>query len=161
MKSTRDRQGATVYEGDYVECITTHYPSIRCGERRRVRFIDDHGNVVLRNDSSPVGESQYAPRYFVRASQHNPQHKKDKIEMKVNAPLYIAIEVGYSAMADVSSNIGQHALAMLRPMADTSGSALKERVRQRILAHPHERWLILSGTTIAETSQPPVVFRDA
>lgn len=43
-------------------------------------------------------------------------------------------------------------------MADISIQQLTERVRQRIIANPAEQWLILSATTLAKMSVPPVQF---
>lgn len=45
-------------------------------------------------------------------------------------------------------------------IADVHPVALKERLKNRLSQFPHERWLILSGNTIAETTPHPV-FRSA
>ena len=66
--------------------------------------------------------------------------------------------------SEVSKRITTHGLfgvesVYCNVMADPSQSVLKEKLRARISSFPHEKWLILSGNTVAEKSEPPVRFR--
>ncbi len=154
-----DFMGDRIYVGDYVECRIDHYASIRRGERRRVQAIED-GNVVLNNNGSPYGTSQYRVCNFKLAGRHHAWHynHKEADNMPKNT-LYAALEIGdlsYEQCAAMA-NSEQNRLRCMR--ADTSFASLKEWINQRIRANPDERWLILSGTVLAEISAPPVTFR--
>lgn len=139
--------------GDLVRCIVGHYTSIKRGEIRRVVSVDDYGNIVLRNRLSPNGKSTYCVWNFAlykRKSAIDAGWRKNM--------LHIAVQIDegqdWNKLADMIND--RHRPTM---MAETSASAIKERVRQRVIAYPNERWLILSGNTIGEISSPPVRFR--
>ena len=87
--------------------------------------------------------------------------------------LHIAIKIpdegwNYQAMASSITNWGHPSSAVAdgtpithpdNLLADVTLSALKERIKARIHRNPDERWLLLSGNTIAESAAPPVSFR--
>jgi len=147
-----DCDGKPMYVGDYVECRTDGYPSMPMGQRRRIQEIVN-GCIVLANNTE-YGYSNYTPTNFRRASQHSPQHKKEQKVM-----LHIAIRTtpnfDYAALAIALNDV----TAPIHFLADTSQDALKEKLRVRIGLHPDEKWLILSGNTIAEMASPPIRFR--
>lgn len=62
----------------------------------------------------------------------------------------------YQVLATYTNNEGVGAEDIL---AATSDTILRERVAARINKFPEERWLILQGNVVAETSAPPVNFR--
>jgi hypothetical protein len=79
-----------------------------------------------------------------------------------NRMLHLAIKIpegwGYNELATSIDRMvpphGGHPM-----IADTSASALKEKVRDAIRRDPDARYLMLSGNTVAEMSAPPVTFR--
>lgn len=81
--------------------------------------------------------------------------------------LHIAIKVrpgeNYDTLASTLTCIGNGSykpdLLADALIADVTPHALKERLKARVMRNPDERWLMLSGNTIAETSMPPVSFR--
>lgn len=79
-------------------------------------------------------------------------------EKEAETMLHLAVRVengqNYQSIAN-SVNIKK----FVPTMADITLSALKERIRARINQNPDERWLIVSGNTIAENSAPPVAYR--
>lgn len=160
----RDYKGCRIYVGDHVECLTFQYASIDQNERRRVQRIEGE-NIVLHNGYSPHGTSQYRPRNFRLAGRHHPYHARSQLNElqgeKMSKPvLYIAVQIGNAPYNEIAALINDNP-SKLATFSDTSYDALQARLRQRILTYPTERWLILSGTTLAETSAPPVIFRTA
>lgn len=80
---------------------------------------------------------------------------KEGIEM-----LHIAIKlrVGDTYQTIVERLNDNSGIKAYESIADSTPHALKERLKARIAQYPEERWLILSGNVIAETSAPPVSF---
>jgi hypothetical protein len=156
-----DGCGQRVYAGDYVECIVHNYSSIRFGERRRVQDIQND-NYVLNNGKSLHGTSQYRPYNFKLAGRHHSYHKAQEKAMS-KPVLYVALRTrgrSYETIADDINKSSMHSSGN-GIHADTSYDSLQGWLRQRICVYPDEVWLILSGTTLAEISSPPVVFRTA
>lgn len=46
-------------------------------------------------------------------------------------------------------------------LASKSYEEVKRYVERRIKTNPTEKWLLFSGTTLAETPTPPITFRSA
>lgn len=181
MDYALDRHGARVYPGDYVEVLTDQYFSLRKGARCRVKAVDHDGDcIVLNNKYSPVFDSPYRAENFRLSGRYHPfhhggvdkRHPRDKYltnsEKGKTNMLHLALKVpegwNYENLANSITNFGQGngtlGVSLVdQAMADTTASALKERIRARIHHHPDERWLILSGNTIAESAAPPVAFR--
>lgn len=156
-----DCDGKAIYEGDYVECVVDHYASVRKGERRRVISICD-GNIVLRNPMLPQGgASHYRPPKFRLAGRQSPHRDRNNLDqLKKETPkmsLHLALRVDNHSDGDVVALIGDNRIST---MANVDLQALKSRVSARIQADPTERWAIMTATTIAETSAPPVRFRN-
>lgn len=179
MDYALDAYGERIYPGDYVECRTDQYSSIRKGNRARVKEVNGEC-IVLNNPHSPIFKSPYQAYNFRLAGRYHPYHHngvdkcRPRNKYKTNSEkeglpmLHLAIKVPegwcYEDLAKSITNFGQGNGTLGRSlvdqaMADTTASALKERVKARIQRHPDERWLILSGNTIAETTQPPIAFR--
>lgn len=159
-----DCNGVRIYAGDYVKCVTGAYVSIEIGQVKKVLAVDEGRNTItINNEMSPVGTSDYMAynfRLVRRSACDKTQDKETPMGM-----LHVAIRIkdgeGYQ---DIARRINDHhaeidADSVPDMMADTSPNALKERIKVRIRQYPNERWLILSGNTIAETSSPPVSFR--
>lgn len=155
MQYVLDRDGRRVYPGDYVKCATIQYTSINKDERRRVQRIED-GNIVLINHISPYGTSPYNPRNFTIHARYQKPHM---YEQKETPMLHIAIELRNNASFEDMASFLRHASSPPVILADTSQSALKERIKARLASYPDEKWLILSGNTIGERAEPPVRFR--
>lgn len=182
-----DRFGDRIYPGDYVECITDEYFSVKGGARKRVLAVIGDC-IVLNNTSSPTFDSPYratnlrlAGRYHPYHSGVDKRHPKRKYltnsEKKGTDMLHLAIRIkdnmNYEALArsinnwntkdDTNCPAGvREGAPITHPnnvMADVTVSALKERIEARINRNPDERWLIVSGNTIAESSAPPVAYR--
>jgi hypothetical protein len=160
-----DGRGNRIYAGDYVRCSVGHYESIRCGEHRRVQRIENEC-IILNNCLSPHGTSPYRPHKFVLHGRYHPFHgihknpiKKQEAQLAKNA-LYIAVALNYHSYGRIADAVnGVKSVGYVEVHADTSFESLKAWLNQRIRANPEERWLILSGTTLAEISAPPVSFR--
>ena len=73
--------------------------------------------------------------------------------------LYIAVLVtgSYEEMAD---SIDEGVFPENGLMSETSFNKLRERITGDVQSNPTHRWLVLTGTTLAETSAPPVTFRE-
>lgn len=156
---TFDRNGNRVYPGDYVKCGAKGYLGLKVGERRRVISVS-MDTLIMRNDHSPTGSSAYQPRNFTLAERHHPWHKQNKEAQVAKNTLYVALEIGdlsYEQVAELANGAKPNGSRAM--WADTSFESLKARLNQRIRSFPDERWLILSGTVLAETSAPPVTFR--
>lgn len=157
----QDRDGNRVYPGDYVKCEVAGYLGLSRGERRRVISVS-MDTLVMRNSYSPTGTSAYQPRNFTLAERHHAWHKSKEAKMAKNT-LFIAVRTyadyaNYDVMAAAHNEAG---IGAEFQRSDTSFESLKAWLNQRIRANPEERWLILSGTTLAEISAPPVSFRPA
>jgi hypothetical protein len=165
---THDRDGNRVYPGDYVKCEVTGYMNLKRGERRRVISVS-MDTLVMRNKHSPTGTSAYQPRNFTLSERHHAWHKSKEAKMAKNT-LFVAVRIDGEPYDGVASIIRQTLgpsrddgalLSAPTMVSETSFEALKAWLYQRIRANPDERWLILSGTTLAEISAPPVSFRPA
>lgn len=175
-----DAMGNRVYPGDYVRCLVKQYVSLSRGACKRVKAVSG-ANLILKNDRSPSGEGPYRADNFEISGRYHPYHHGgvDKrrprnayltnTEMaaltkclatteKEEIMLHLAVRVeegqNYNSVAN---NINANERPSM--ISDVSASALKEKVRFRINANPLERWLILSGNTIAESAAPPITFR--
>lgn len=174
-----DRFGDRIYPGDYVECLTDEYSSVKGGARKRVLAVIDDC-IVFNNTSSPTFGSPYRATNFRLAGRYHPyhsgvdkRHPKRKYltnsEKKGTDMLHLAIRIkenmNYEALAEhVRHSLGparddEGLMAATAMLAASSNSELKQRVTDRIRLHPDERWLMLSGNTIAEMSAPPIAFR--
>lgn len=172
-----DCDGMRVYPGDYVECVNGQYRGFPIGSRRRVKKVSND-TLIMRNSYSPTGDSAYQPRNFTLAERHHAWHKSKEAKVAKNT-LYVAVEIAthgndYETMARRFNDMGVATTALgcenvgvataqgtgfVKVRSDTSFEALKAWLNQRIRANPDERWLILSGTVLAETFAPPVSFR--
>lgn len=172
-----DCNGNRVYPGDYVKCEVGGYRNFKRGERRRVISVS-MGTIVMRNGTSPTGTSAYHPGNFTLAGRHHAWHKSKEAQVAKNT-LYVAVEIAahdgdYETMVRRFNGLGTTTTALgcsqpgssttqgtgtVKLHSETSYEQLQTWLRQRIRANPDERWLILSGTVLAETSAPPVSFR--
>lgn len=174
-----DRRGQRVFAGDYVQCAVGDYASLDKGERRRVQEIKD-GCFVLNNSLSPIATSLYRPTNFYLAARHHVWHSlprsmpptyqipgftgpitKEIAKVATSPVMFIAVEIGETSYEAIAKEIEEQTLPPRSMLADTSYQRLQAAVKRRILSNPAEKWLILSGTTLAEVSAPPVVFRTA
>lgn len=71
-----DQSGRRVFVGDYVQCKTHKYSSLKYDERRRVQAIDEWGNITLNNTLSPSGTSSFSPDNFILCGRHHKAHKE-------------------------------------------------------------------------------------
>jgi len=168
-----DKYGNHVYPGDYVQCECTEgLPLANFMSRSRVTKVQGT-TLTLYNGI------HYPAKYFRLAGRYHPAHHNgvdkrrprgkyltnsemsatlDSLAKKEEKMLHIAIRVEESQnYTSIANNINGHETFQI--MAETSADALKERIRARIKANSEERWVILSGNTIAESSVPPVIFR--
>ncbi len=152
-----DLMGNRIYGGDYVECRIAHYASIRRGERRRVQRIEN-GRIVLNNNGSPHGTSPYRVCHFKLAERHHAWHKTQEATMAKNT-LYVAVRINDMSYQQVAHALNSN--MQMEAEARTSYEELQAFLRMRIQCNPIERWLVLTGTTLAEISAPPVSFRPA
>jgi len=152
---THYADGNEARPGDWVTCISSQYSSIREGERRQVIRVEED-NIVMKNRDCLHGTSPYRSRNFVLINRAQPKQEK-------NSMFHIAVQCADKAYAPTYSelveaiNHGGTGFPMM--IADTSGDALKEKVRVRIEKNPSERWVLLSGHTLGELAAPPVRFR--
>lgn len=158
-----DNDGQLLTVGDYVRRVDSrylHYVGWAQGESRRILDVDGD-KIILNNPRSPYGTSYYHAENFVISNK-----RRAKQEAPMAAMLHIAVRVDnndYDYIAATINAINGPVPSDLRVsmMADISQDGIKEKVRQRVVAYPTERWLILSGNTIGETASPPVRFRSA
>lgn len=167
-----DTNGNVVFPGDYVQCMTIMYDRIGHGQRGRVAQIVNgkiklHGIRSLFDPHRFRLSGRYHPWHHNGVDKRYPREKYETTsEKKGNEMLHVAIKVlegqNYAEMARMITEHGQGSTSMSfhdNIMSDVTLSALKERVKARIHRHPDERWLLLSGNTIAESSAPPIAFR--
>lgn len=168
-----DKYGSHVYPGDYVQCESKDFLFVNYGQRMRVKWVRD-GSITLSNGAT------HNARYFRLSGRYHPAHHNgvdkrrprgeyltnsemsavlDSLAKKEEKMLHIAIcvEENQNYNSIVNNINGGHETFQI--MAETSADALKERIRARIKANSEERWLIVSGNTIAESSAPPITFR--
>lgn len=149
---TTDRYGWRIYVGDYVECITSQYNSIKKGDLRKVLRITADC-FELYNESSLYSSSLYRQDNFIlsRKVYKKLEGKKDMFS--------IAIRITDLTKDQLMSRINAGNFESVHAKAAESESILREWLRQHITTYPDERWIILSGDTVAEISNPPVIFR--
>jgi hypothetical protein len=171
-----DRFGFTVRNGDYIQFLEPHVTLSRVvineGSRRRVQDMAN-GFVEVYVDSKHPDDpylTTLVPINRVKlCGRQSPGFRKNpKRHLEKEAPmLYLAVllpnqdAVGYQVIADEINNTyvnnGSDSFG-LKTIADTSQSALKEKVRQDIANNPDHRWLMLSGNILARAEHPPVRF---
>lgn len=159
-----DKFGERIYPGDYIETGR--------GDRRRVTGVN--GYLVASNIGIHRAEhvrlcGRYHPYHHNGVDKRHPRGKYlTNSEKKGTAMLHIAIRVpegwSYQDFANSINNLNGDNSAGFptaghKVVADVTLSALKERIKARIHHNPEERWLMLSGNTIAESAAPPIAFR--
>lgn len=157
--TVRDANGKALTGGDIVRCISA-YPSIEKGGRREIVRIEEP-NIVLRNPMSPVGTSLYRPDCFVFV-RHVAYNRMDRFHIVNNAAQQEITPMFHIAIlmipdTDVVDHVNGSS-SLPGYIAGRNKAEIQERVKDRITRYPHEKWLICSGNTIAET-QSPIVFR--
>lgn len=156
-KYALDRYGNRIYKGDYVKCVAKDF-MVGIGENRRVTHISSPHVIEIR------GMTFHDSHNFRLSGRYHPYHRNpakwdaERLKKEPKEMLHIAILVGEGQNYNsIANNIGRGEKPPT--MAETSMDALKERVRDNIKQYPSNRWLLLSGNTIAEMSAPPVAFR--
>lgn len=164
-----DRFGERIYPGDYAQCLTDKYYSIRRNERARVLAV--HGEcIVLENKLSPALESPYRAENFRLAGRYHPYHHNgvDKrhprkkhlanSEKGVTNMFHIAVRLHEEEVSNMVSILQSPDSNPVVYAAD-SHRELKNKIEAHIGRHPNDKFLIFSANTIAETSAPPVRYR--
>lgn len=170
MDYALDKWGDRIYPGDYVQCLTDQYFSILMNARARVLSVNGDC-IVLKNKHSPTFDSPYRAENFRLSGRYHPFHhngvdkRRPRKEYLTNsekgntAMLHVAMLLpeghNYESLSSLINSVG----GLPKSISDTTLSALKERVKADIRLNPEHRWLMLSGNTIAETSAPPIAFR--
>lgn len=166
MRSDRYRtpiHGEVAEPGDIVQCKVGIYSSIRRYDTREVQRVE-MDCYVLRNGGSPVGTSHYrAENFTLLRKLITPRPKK---ETKMAGVMFLAVRLHSDGTFDYKESIDALMTdlgdgVVERVIVDRSYEVLKRKVEARIKQEPNEKWLLFSGTTLAETSAPPVTFRSA
>jgi hypothetical protein len=153
-----DKNGDRVYPGDYVETVS--------GARRRVTAIYGYhvctsSGAWRRSEVRLAG--RYHPYHHGGIDKRHPRYKystnSERKEQMGKAVLYVAVSVHEAQDYELIAAQINQSTHVFGQMASTDYSALKRRIEDRIRNNPSERYLILSGLTVAETTHPPVTFR--
>lgn len=154
---TFDVNGDRIYVGDYVKCVVDWYASINRGENRRIQRIEN-GCIILINGKSPNGTSPYRPDRFALQARHHPWHRQKKGTNMLHMAIRVNPQMSYDEIATtIREREGAEMSRMI--IAAVTQPELKERIKARLSQYPEEKWLCLSGNTIAEIEQPRVSYR--